>query len=348
MPIIKRGKIYWVDISAPDGTRIRRSTRTEEKTKAQEYHDKLKHELWQVAKLDKIPDRIFDDIVILALRDAENQSCFENKQIYARYWLSVFRGRIISKITGEDIANNLPTHSTAKKCKLSNATRNRYRAFIMRAFSLAVASGWLNGMPHLSTQREPKVRVRWIEKEQARMLIGALRLDWMKDVVSFALLTGARKGEIFSLKWENVNLSRRIAVVTAENAKSGKARPIPLNDEAVKIIAGRSRDSEYVFSVDGGVIKEISRADFANALKVSGIFDFRFHDLRHTWASWHVQNGTPLMTLKELGGWEKLEMVNKYAHLSTEHLSRFSGIVTFLAQDESGKENRPALSLVNY
>ena len=54
------------------------------------------------------------------------------------------------------------------------------------------------------------------------------------------------------------------------------------------------------------------------------------------------------MTLKELGGWEKLEMVNKYAHLSTEHLSRFSGIVTFLAQDESVKENRPALSLVNY
>lgn len=109
-----------------------------------------------------------------------------------------------------------------------------------------------------------------------------------------------------------------------------------------------SRESEYVFSVDGGAIKEISRADFANALKVSGIFDFRFHDLRHTWASWHVQNGTPLMTLKELGGWEKLEMVNKYAHLSTEHLSRFSGIVTFLAQDEIGKENRPALSLVNY
>ncbi|KFX20800.1 integrase [Pectobacterium betavasculorum] len=75
--------------------------------------------------------------------------------------------------------------------------------------------------------------------------------------------------------------------------------------------------------------------------------DFRFHDLRHTWASWHVQNGTPLMTLKELGGWEKLEMVNKYAHLSTEHLRQFSGIVTFLAQSDAEESLQPSLSVVS-
>lgn len=347
MPIYKRGKTFWVDISAPDGSRIRRSAGATEKVKAQEYHDKLKNELWQVSRLDKIPDRPFEDIMVMALRDAEGQSGFHNKQIYARYWLTVFGGRIISSISGEEITNGLPTHSTAKNCRLSNATRNRYRSFVMRAFSLAVKSGWLRNMPYTSTQREPKVRVRWIEKGTARSLVDTLRLDWMKRVVSFALLTGARKGEIFSLKWENVNLSRRIAVVTAENAKSGKARPLPLNDDAVKLISSCDRDSEYVFSVNGRRINQISRADFSNALKTSGITDFRFHDLRHTWASWHVQNGTPLMTLKELGGWEKLEMVNKYAHLSTEHLSRFSGIVTFLAQEEDRERAMPSLSVVN-
>ncbi|MGT3185006.1 tyrosine-type recombinase/integrase [Yersinia enterocolitica] len=346
MPIFKRGRKYWVDISAPDGTRIRRSTGTEEKAKAKEYHDKLKHELWQIARLGKIPERTFGDIVVLALREAENQSCFSNKQIYARYWLSVFGNRLISTISGEDIANNLPTHSTAKRCKLSNATRNRYRAFIMRAFSLAVKAGWLKSLPYSTTEKEPKIRVRWIEKNQARALINSLETDWMRRIVSFALLTGARKGEILSLKWENVNLSRRIAVITAENAKSGKARPLPLNDEAVKIIRECPKDSDYVFSRNGVPKYQIARSEFSRALNRAGITDFRFHDLRHTWASWHVQNGTPLMILKELGGWEKLEMVNKYAHLSTEHLSQFSGIVTFLAQPDLGQDMPAKLSAI--
>lgn len=347
MPILKRGKKYWVDISAPDGERIRRSTGTEDKAKAQEYHDKLKHELWQVARLGKIPDRTFGDIVVLALREADGQSGFTNKQIYARYWLSVFGDRLITKISGEEIADKLPTFSPTKRCKLSNATRNRYRSFIMRAFSLAAKSGWITATPHISTQREPKVRVRWIEKDQARNLVESLESEWMKRVVSFTLLTGARKGEILSMKWESVNLSRRIAVVTADNAKSGKARPLPLNDEAVKIITSCDPDSDYVFSRNGGKANQISRGEFSRALNRVGITDFRFHDLRHTWASWHVQNGTPLMMLKEMGGWEKLEMVNKYAHLSTKHLSKFSGIVTFLAQRDTEEVSKPTLSVVN-
>ena len=93
MPIFKRGKKYWIDISAPDGTRIRRSAGTEEKVKAQQLHDKLKHELWAVANLDKRPERLFEDMMVLTLRDAEGQSSYENKQIYARYWLNIFGGR---------------------------------------------------------------------------------------------------------------------------------------------------------------------------------------------------------------------------------------------------------------
>lgn len=347
MPIFKRGKKWWVDVSSPDGERIRRSAGTEEKAEAQEYHDKLKHELWLVARLGKVKERKFGDMVVLAMREADGQSCFENKQVYAKYWLSVFGDRVISKITGEEIADNLPEFSSARRVKLSNATRNRYRSFIMRAFSLAVKSGWLSSAPHISTQREPKVRVRWIEKDQARAVIASLWTDWMKRVVSFALLTGARKGEILSMKWESVNLSRRIAVVTADNAKSGKARPLPLNDEAVKIITSCPRDSDYVFAKNGHQAAQIGRYEFEKALELVGISDFRFHDLRHTWASWHVQDGTPLMVLKEMGGWEKLEMVNKYAHLSTEHLSKFSGTVTFLAQTEDDDKIRAPLSVVN-
>lgn len=59
---------------------------------------------------------------------------------------------------------------------------------------------------------------------------------------------------------------------------------------------------------------------------------FRFHDLRHTWASWHVQSGTPLFVLKELGGWRTLEMVKKYAHLAPEHLAQYANAVMFWSE----------------
>ncbi len=165
-------------------------------------------------------------------------------------------------------------------------------------------------------------------------------------MVSFALLTGARKGEILSLTWRNVDINRKIAVITAENAKSGKARAVPLNEEVVSILRSLPRECEFVFSSNGERVKQISRTNFARALKKSGIDDFRFHDLRHTWASWHVQNGTPLMALKEMGGWETLEMVNKYAHLSGEHLAKYSGFVTFLAQEEESNSQKQHLTLL--
>ncbi|MEQ5349031.1 tyrosine-type recombinase/integrase [Proteus sp. DFP240708] len=328
MPIYKRGKKYWIDITSPNGKRIRQSAGTSDKTKAQEYHDKLKYDLWQLDKLDKHPDKIFDEIIILALKDAEGQRSFSNKQTQAKYFLGIFKGRKISTITREEIANSLPIYSTARKRKLSNASKNRYRAFIMRAFSLAHKMGWIKEQLYIPRMREPTVRVRWIKKEQAIDLINNLKLKWMKDLVSLALLTGARQGELLSLTWRNVDLDKGIAIITAENAKSKRARTLPLNEEAVNILKNIPRKFDYIFTRTGKKKHSIGLEDFARAIKLTRLVDFRFHDLRHTWASWHVQNGTPLMVLKEMGGWETLEMVKRYAHLNTEHLSKYSELVT--------------------
>lgn len=92
MPIYKRGKKYWVDVATPSGERIRKSACTEDKVKAQEYHDKLKHELWQMEKLDKLPDRSFEEMILLTLKDAEGQASYQVKLAYADYFLQIFRG----------------------------------------------------------------------------------------------------------------------------------------------------------------------------------------------------------------------------------------------------------------
>src|SRR5690606_34619199 len=90
-------------------------------------------------------------------------------------------------------------------------------------------------------------------------------------------------------------------------------------------------------------IGQIDDRDLKRACAAVGIKDFRFHDFRHTWASWHVQAGTPLMVLKELGGWETIEMVQKYAHLASCNTAHFDANVTFTARFEQEENTPPQL-----
>lgn len=335
MSIKKRGETWHVDIVAPDGSRIRKSTGTTEKRKAQEYHDRLKSELWEVNKLNKKPIRLFEEAIILLLKDGQGQSKFYCKQAHAEYFLKIFSGRDLSSITGEEIADSIPVYQLRSKTPIANATKNRYRSAIMRAFSLAYKLGWIDSIPVVPKYNEPKVRVRWITKEKASLLLLNLNLQWMKDVCFFALSTGARMSEIFTLTWNNVDFVNRVATITHENAKSGKARALLLNQDAIDLLRTLrfKNKSNYVFTRSTNKrICDIDRRDFKNACDRSGIDNFHFHDLRHTWASWHVQAGTPLYTLKNLGGWETLEMVNKYAHLNAEHMLEFANNVTFTSQ----------------
>lgn len=202
----------------------------------------------------------------------------------------------------------------------------------MRVLSLAQKAGWIDSVPYIPRNVEPKARVRWISQAKAQALINALQLDWMKDVCAFALATGARMSEILTLTWDKIDFERQVAIVTSDVAKSGKASSLLLGQEAMIILQRRTnqRISPYVFHRGKGKrISEIDQNDFKRALKRCNIQNFRFHDLRHTWASWHVQNGTPLMVLKELGGWETLEMVKRYAHLNADHLLGYANHVKF-------------------
>ena len=87
--------------------------------------------------------------------------------------------------------------------------------------------------------------------------------------------------------------------------------------------AQQGKHERYVFCFRGKPVRQVNTKAWRKALRTAGIENFRWHDLRHSWASWHVQAGTPLHALQELGGWQSAEMVRKYAHLSTDHLAEY-------------------------
>ncbi|OAM33539.1 hypothetical protein A7Q01_00875 [Eikenella sp. NML96-A-049] len=240
--------------------------------------------------------------------------------------------RLLPELRGlllEDMTRDL-IHSVVNRKTCSGSTKNRYFALIRAILNKCVNEwDWLDKAPKLKLHKEPKKRIRWLYPEEARRLVNALaHLPYMQHLVIFSLATGLRQANVLNLKWEQIDLKRQAAWIYPDQAKAGKAIGVPLNHTAMQVLMERQREGEYVFTHShGGRVKSISSRVWHEALEKAGIEDFRWHDLRHTWASWLVQNGTPLAALKEMGGWESVEMVQRYAHLAPEHLSQHARLI---------------------
>lgn len=150
---------------------------------------------------------------------------------------------------------------------------------------------WLRGVPRIRMLKEPRRRVRFLRREEADRLIEALP-GHMKPIVRFALATGCRAGEIHGLEWSRVDLVRKVAWLDHGTTKSGEGRGIPLNADAMAALESTfGQHPHWCFTFAGQRIHQSSTA-WDKAKQRAGIEDFRFHDLRHTWASWHVQSGS--------------------------------------------------------
>lgn len=141
----------------------------------------------------------------------------------------------------------------------------------------------------------------------------------------FDLATGLRQANVTELEWSQIDLERRFAWIHADQAKARKPISVPLNMVAMSVLMRQQgKHPTRVFTYEGKPVRQVNTKAWRHALKRAGITDFRWHDLRHTWASWHVQNGTPLNALQELGAWESVEMVRRYGHLGQNHLARYA------------------------
>ncbi|KAA9130882.1 site-specific integrase [Marinihelvus fidelis] len=332
MSLFKRGETWWVRFTAPNGRRIRQSARTTDKRLAQEYEDTLKARLWREIQLGEKPRRTWQEAVVQWLREKQHKADIRQDRSKLRWLDSHLANHYLDEIDRETVFEIGET----KRLESSPTTANRYLALIRSILRIARDEWeWLDHIPRVKLYPEPRRRVRWLTHQQAARLLTELPTH-LADLATFTLATGLRQRNASFLRWEQVDLRRGMAWVHADESKSGKAIVVPLNDDALEVLRRRHGEHpDYVFTYNGAPVARTTTKAWYKALDRAGISDFRWHDLRHTWASWHVQAGTSLQELQELGGWSCQEMVLRYAHLGGEHLKRASRRIegTNLAQD---------------
>jgi integrase len=327
MSLRKRGSVWWIDFAAPDGERIRRSAETDNKAQAQELHDKLKSEVWRLQRLGDRPRRIWQDAAVRWLHEQSHKATHEDDKTKLR-WLDRFlAGRELETIS-RALIDTITEAKRAEGC--ANGTINRTLA-LLRAILRRCAREWewTDRSPAIRLLKEPSRRIRFLTHDQAMLLLHELP-PHLRTMAAFTLSTGLRRANVTGLLWEQVDLDRRLAWVHPDQAKGRKAIGVPLNDTAMALVRAQvGKHPERVFTYEGKPVFQVSSMAWYKALKRAGIENFRWHDLRHTWASWHVQQGTPLFALQEMAGWETEKMVRRYAHLAVGHLAVYADALSF-------------------
>jgi integrase len=215
-----------------------------------------------------------------------------------------------------------------KKTTRSPATVARYMASLSHAFTCAVNEwGWLEDSPMRKVKGPmlPKGRVRYLSDEERTALLKACKSSdnsYLYPVVVLALSTGMRQGEIMGLKWSNVDFQHGRIIL--KNTKNGESRGVPVTGLALEAMKNHAKvrkiDSTLVFPSKANPDKpQELRTAWLRALKEAKIDDFKFHDLRHTAASYLAMDGASLADIAEILGHKTFQMVKRYAHLSDDH-----------------------------
>lgn len=254
----------------------------------------------------------FDEYVskyFISHYDAKNKAAFQEIPKFKKI-VEFFRGKLLSEITPMDVDRYY--QYKLKTCK--PATAKNHLAIIRRMFNYAIEMGFLKENP---VKTKPvsfdNARIRHLSDDEKVRLLASCKESKNKNlynIVLIAMKTGMRKGEIQTLT--PADIKNNTIYLKAENTKTSKGRIIPLNKELIEIFG---RLGSFDFSLN-------FREAFERAVAKAEIQDFRFHDLRHTFASDLVIKGVDLYTVSKLLGHSTIEMTQRYAHLAPDALKR--------------------------
>ena len=272
--------------------------------------------------VNKVGNPKIEEFAEVYLKRRQHLRSHKRDALSVRTLLKFFKGESLMSIKPANIEDYI---GSRLKEGVSNATINRELACLKKMYNLAIKWGEAKRNPVTDVEflEEPPGRTRFLSEEEAQRLIECSS-EHLKPIVMTALNTGMRLGEILSLKWDQVHIKKVIEpYLEISETKNNKKRFVPLNDDMLELLQSLQHSgSEFVFlGTRGKRLTEIKKP-FANALKRAGIEDFRFHDLRHTFASHYIMSGGDLLALKEILGHADLTMVQRYAHLASSHKRR--------------------------
>jgi integrase len=358
MAIRKRGNSWQIDVLIPtgqrdeDGKEIKeRYRRTYSKKKeALAEHDKIRTLVREKRFLDVKKDykTTLGELVKEYVENYKHQASFESLKSYSLENFKVHFGErtYLSQIRYLDLEtyrNHLKQKATRHKGVRADASVNREMAAIRHLFSKAVEWEMIDQNPFEQGKslllKASNQRIRYLTEEEIdRLLEECKSAKHLYRVVICAINTGMRKGEILSLRWEQI----RNGFIYLAKTKTKNPREIPINKDLAQMFKEIRKEqglsSKHVFIYNSRVVQKVHKG-FRAALKRAGIEDFKFHDLRHTFASHVIMRGGSLKDVQELLGHKTVTMTLRYAHLSQEHKMNAVNLLNGLT-----RPRKPAMS----
>lgn len=322
MPLRRRkGSPYWQIRFQLAGREIRSSTRTTDRREAEQLEEELRRRYWRQIKLGEKHHTWDDAVERCKVEDCDKRSWERTARALARL------SRFLAGAPRREITrDNVLKIREIRRRQVGASTVNRELAVLRFVLNRCVTDwNMLDSVPKIPLFRLERQEPRWATREQVHALLCKLP-PHLRDMAIFACSTGLRRSNVTGLEWNRVDTNRATAFIPATQAKGKRAIVIPLNADALAVLERwRGKHDRYVFVFrKRAPIKQVSTRKWRDSCNAVGLNGFRFHDLRHTWASWQVQAETPLSHLQELGGWASFSMVQRYAHLSPGHLKQYA------------------------
>jgi integrase len=328
MALFRRGPVWWMRFNY-QGRPIRRSTETTNRKLAERIYHKVLGQIAEHKWFDRLPgeEKTVRELLERYLRDHsaphKAPGTHRRDKSLADHLIHAFGEFTLVQVRPSVLADY---KATRRGAGAAPKTINDELGLLGHAYQLALKEWeWVttNPVSQITKERVRNQIERWLTVEEEQRLLEQCP-SWLQEIVVFALHTGLRQSEILNLQWPLVDLTRRTLAILEQ--KNGGTGTLPLNATAVEVLNGRAKvrslTSAHVFYNGAG-----HRMDARNLLRVfyrarwkAGVEGFRFHDLRHTWATRLVQAGVDLYTVQKLGRWKTITMVMRYAHHSPESL----------------------------
>lgn len=326
-------KVWWISFCA-GGKQYKRSTGTENRKIAENILAKIKTQIIEgkFFDVDQSKQHNYEEMMEKFMKEyaPTKKITTQERYVHALKHLDIFFGGLtLADITSSSISDYVEKRKTEGGA--AHGTINREYSMLSKAFSLACRRwNWCRENPCSRIQKLPENNQidRWLTGDEYQRLINASAgylNGQLPDIITLALFTGLREGNILSLAWDEINLFRQVIIVSKEKTKNGRPLTIPMNNTVYNLLLRRSKVrsmSGYVFITDNGTIirgRNLVR-EFDKVVAKAGIENLTFHCLRHTAATWMVQNGVDIFTVKEILGHKDIRSTMRYAHHYPESL----------------------------